>query len=194
MWEGSWSEKQPFFLSILLKKTIIEWKKHCNYILQSKYSGSAVKQCHCVNCTSAAVLVAAWLNATRNKAPAKVLTLTEIGTQWKVVVFAVAGNICSENDGLASCHIPTYILIAKLFSNPWNLLCWNSFLLETISSQYWNAKACFCITKAQKYWLLKYIDILLTFFSTFIGFVHKKLTPLRTSRLKSQIMKPTFLS
>ena len=44
-----------FFLSILLKKTIIEWKKHCKYI-QSKYSGSAVKQCHCVNCTSATVL------------------------------------------------------------------------------------------------------------------------------------------
>ena len=157
--------KNNLFSFSSIKKTIIEWKKHCKYI-QSKYSGSAVKQRHCVNCTSAAVLVAAWLNAARNKAPAEVLTLAEIGTQWKAVVFAVAGNIFSEDDGLASCHIPTHILISKLFSNPWNLLCWNSFLLETISSQYWNTKACFCITKAQKYLLLKYsLKSKLTFFS-----------------------------
>ena len=51
-----WKTAFFFFLFYILKKTIIEWKKHCNYILRSKYSGSAVKQCHCVNCTSATVL------------------------------------------------------------------------------------------------------------------------------------------
>ena len=62
--------------------------------------------------------------------------------------FGTVGDICSEDNGLASYLIPTHILTPKLFSDPWILLCLNSFLLEIILSEYWNTKACFFITKS----------------------------------------------